>query len=141
MIRIRMSAQRSPQRFAAAAKAQRHLPPINHRIAAFAAAGLLSIGALAAVQVFGDPNAAGPRQVLSLQPTDAAADAAAVRLDEIEAFVYHQANRRILAGIAGIERLVGAAPARARENAPIARSPGASATPPRPRSGETYCAP
>jgi len=39
---------------------------------------MLAIGAFAAVQMFGDPSAAGPRRVLSLAPTDAAADAPTV---------------------------------------------------------------
>ncbi len=56
-------------------KPARRLPQLNHKTVAFAFAGVLGLGALAAVQVFGDPGAAGPRRVLSLQPTEAAANA------------------------------------------------------------------
>jgi len=76
MIRPKASAKAQLRRPASAPRLQkRRLPPINHKLAAFAAAGVLAIGAFAAVQVFGDPGAAGPRRVVSLAPTDAAADA------------------------------------------------------------------
>ena len=51
------------------------LPQINHRVAAFAAAGAVALLAFGAIQLFGDPSAAGPRRVLSLAPNDAAANA------------------------------------------------------------------
>ncbi|HRP11818.1 MAG TPA: divergent polysaccharide deacetylase family protein, partial [Terricaulis sp.] len=50
------------------------LPPINHRLAALAFFGVLGLGAFGAVQVFGDPDAAGPRRVISLSPGEAAAE-------------------------------------------------------------------
>ncbi|MGQ0531942.1 MAG: divergent polysaccharide deacetylase family protein [Caulobacteraceae bacterium] len=56
-------------------KPARRLPLLSHKTAAFAFTGVLGLGALVAIQVFGDPSAAGPRRVLSLQPTDAAANA------------------------------------------------------------------
>lgn len=52
------------------------LPPINHKVAALAAFGVLGLGAFGAIQVFGDPSAAGPRRVISLSPGDAAAETA-----------------------------------------------------------------
>jgi len=55
--------------------ARRFLANLNHRTAALAAAGALAALAVVAIQVFGDPSAAGPRRVLSLQPGEAAATA------------------------------------------------------------------
>jgi polysaccharide deacetylase 2 family uncharacterized protein YibQ len=54
------------------------LPSINHKFAALGAAVVLGLGALGAIQLFGDPGAAGPRSVLSLQPTNAGAEAPTV---------------------------------------------------------------
>jgi hypothetical protein len=54
-----------------------NLPP---RWVAFAACGVVAICALIAIQVFGDPAAAGPRRIISLGPNTASADAAP-RLD------------------------------------------------------------
>jgi polysaccharide deacetylase 2 family uncharacterized protein YibQ len=56
-------------------KVARRLPQLNHRTAAFAFIGVLALGALVSVQMFGDPSAAGPRRVLSLQPSSAEANA------------------------------------------------------------------
>ena len=56
-------------------KPARRLPQLNHRTVAFAFVGVLAIGALTAVQIFGDPGAAGPRRVVSLQPSNAEASA------------------------------------------------------------------
>jgi polysaccharide deacetylase 2 family uncharacterized protein YibQ len=56
-------------------KPARRLPQLSHKTVAFAFAGVLGLGALVAIQVFGDPSAAGPRRVVSLQPGDAAANA------------------------------------------------------------------
>lgn len=56
-------------------KPARRFPQLNHKTAAFAVVGLLCVAALVAVQVFGDPSAAGPRRIVSLQPTEAAANA------------------------------------------------------------------
>lgn len=58
------------------------LPKINHRIAAFGACALVAVLAFGAVQVFGDPSAAGPSRVLSLAPTDAAANAPVVSFSD-----------------------------------------------------------
>ena len=70
-------------RQALASRPQRHcLPPINHKIAAIGATGALAFFAVAVIQLFGDPNAAGPRRVLSLGPTEAAADAPHVSFSE-----------------------------------------------------------
>jgi uncharacterized protein len=63
-------------------KPARRLPQLSHKTVAFAFAGVLGLGALGAIQVFGDPGAAGPRRVLSLQPGDAAASAPRVSLSD-----------------------------------------------------------
>jgi polysaccharide deacetylase 2 family uncharacterized protein YibQ len=54
-------------------KPQRALPP---RWMAFAACGAIVAAAFVAIQIFGDPAAAGPRRVISLGPGSASADAA-----------------------------------------------------------------
>lgn len=56
-------------------KPARRLPQITHRTVAFAFVGALAVGALAAVQLFGDPSAAGPRRTVSLAPSSAEANA------------------------------------------------------------------
>jgi polysaccharide deacetylase 2 family uncharacterized protein YibQ len=94
MIRLPFSAQtRGPARRSVTPQNQRRLPQINHRIAALAASGALALTAFLAIQVFGDPGAAGPRRVVSLTPSAAAADAprmsftdAAVEGSELEQF-------------------------------------------------------
>jgi hypothetical protein len=53
----------------------RRLPQLSHKTVAIALTGVLAVVALVAVQVFGDPGAAGPRRVLSLQPQQADANA------------------------------------------------------------------
>ncbi|MGD9968532.1 MAG: divergent polysaccharide deacetylase family protein [Hyphomonadaceae bacterium] len=65
-----------------APKPARRLPQLSHKTVALAVAGLLGLGALGAIQVFGDPTAAGPRRVLALQPGDAAASAPRVSLSD-----------------------------------------------------------
>lgn len=60
----------------------RRLPKLTHRTAAFAFVGVLAAGALVAVQVFGDPGAAGPRRVVSLQPSSAEANAPRVSFSD-----------------------------------------------------------
>ncbi len=55
---------------------------INHKLAAFGAAALLAAGAFTAIQLFGDPSAAGPRRVVELAPTDAAADAPTIAFSD-----------------------------------------------------------
>lgn len=52
------------------------LPPINHRLTALAVFGVLGLGAFGAIQMFGDPGAAGPRRVISLAPGEASAETA-----------------------------------------------------------------
>lgn len=51
------------------------LPPVNHRYAAAAAFAGLALVAVGAIQLFGDPSAAGPRRVIALEPAAAAASA------------------------------------------------------------------
>jgi polysaccharide deacetylase 2 family uncharacterized protein YibQ len=63
-------------------KPARRLPQLSHKTVAFAFAGVLGLGALGAIQIFGDPGAAGPRRVLSLQPGDATASAPRVSLSD-----------------------------------------------------------
>lgn len=48
---------------------------VNHRFLAIGVAALIALSAFAAIQVFGDPSAAGPRRVVALAPSDASADA------------------------------------------------------------------
>ncbi len=75
MIRLPFSARaRGPARRPATPQGfQQH--SINHRVAAIVACGALGLAAIVAVQVFGDPSAAGPRRVVALAPSEAAADA------------------------------------------------------------------
>src|SRR5215212_3996727 len=83
MIRQKVRLPPSMQRAAAArAKPKRRLPQIDQRVAAFGACALVALIALGAIQVFGDPSAAGPRRVLSLAPTDAAASAPRVTFSD-----------------------------------------------------------
>jgi polysaccharide deacetylase 2 family uncharacterized protein YibQ len=56
-------------------KPARRLPHLSHKTVAFVFAGVLAVGAIFAIQTFGDPSAAGPRRVLSLQPSGASASA------------------------------------------------------------------
>ena len=53
----------------------REYPQIDQRIAALAAAGAVAAVVFGAIQVFGDPSAAGPRGVLELAPGNADASA------------------------------------------------------------------
>lgn len=57
-------------------------PQLDHRIAALAALATLGAAAAFAIQLFGDPSAAGPRGVVSLAPSHAAADAPRVSLSD-----------------------------------------------------------
>ncbi len=74
-----------PQGPARAASPPRTKPrglQINHRLAALAVVGLVGLGAFGAIQVFGDPGAAGPRRVVSLAPSDASASAPTISFGE-----------------------------------------------------------
>jgi polysaccharide deacetylase 2 family uncharacterized protein YibQ len=84
MIRPNPRALLPPQRSAATAKPQRRFPKIDHRIAAFAACAVFALGAFGAIQLFGDPAAAGPRRVVSLEPgaADASSDAPRVAFSD-----------------------------------------------------------
>jgi uncharacterized protein len=73
MIRPNPRALIPPQRSAATAKPKRRLPKLDHRIAAFAACAVFALGAFGAVQLFGDPAAAGPRRIVPLEPGNASA--------------------------------------------------------------------
>ena len=52
------------------------LPNINHKLAAVGAFVVLGVAAVGAIQVFGDPAAAGPRRIVSLEPSQASAETA-----------------------------------------------------------------
>ncbi len=83
MIRPKVRLPPSMQRAAAPrAKPRLRLPKIDHRLAAFGACVLVAGAAILAVHVFGDPSAAGPRRVLALAPSDAAANAPRVAFSE-----------------------------------------------------------
>jgi len=77
MIRPRTSAPGLARKLAPQAKPG-SAPPVNHRFLALGVAALLALSAFGAIQIFGDPSAAGPRRVIALAPTDAAADAPTV---------------------------------------------------------------
>ncbi|MDX2274145.1 MAG: divergent polysaccharide deacetylase family protein [Hyphomonadaceae bacterium] len=62
--------------------AKRRLPQVNHKLAALGAACVLALAAFGAIQVFGDPSAAGPRRVVELNPSAAFADAQRVPFHE-----------------------------------------------------------
>jgi polysaccharide deacetylase 2 family uncharacterized protein YibQ len=62
--------------------AKRRLPQINHKLTAVGAAGVLALAAFGAIQMFGDPAAAGPRRVVELNPSAAFADAQRVPFHE-----------------------------------------------------------
>ena len=83
MIRPKVRLPPSMQRAAAArAKPKLRLPKIDQRVTAFGACALVALIAIGAIQVFGDPSAAGPRRVLSLAPSDAAASAPRVTFSD-----------------------------------------------------------
>jgi polysaccharide deacetylase 2 family uncharacterized protein YibQ len=63
-------------------KPARRLPQLTHRTVAFAFVGVLAVGALGAVQFFGDPSAAGPRRTISLAPSSAEANAPRVSFSD-----------------------------------------------------------
>jgi hypothetical protein len=71
MIRVRPVAAAS----AAASLLQRTLRGLNHRLAAIVALGVVLVVTFGAIQIFGDPGAAGPRRIVSLAPSPASADA------------------------------------------------------------------
>jgi len=76
MIRPKMSAKGPARRPSQAPRQpQRGLPKINHKLAALGAAIVFALLAFGAVQIFGDPGAAGPRRIVSLAPNDSAANA------------------------------------------------------------------
>lgn len=83
MIRPKVRLPPSMQRAAAArSKPKRRLPQIDQRVAAFGACALVALAAFGAIQLFGDPSAAGPRRVLSLAPSRAEANAPRVTLSD-----------------------------------------------------------
>ena len=57
-------------------------PQVNHRFLALGVAALLALSAFGAIQIFGDPSAAGPRRVVALAPNDASANAPTVSFSD-----------------------------------------------------------
>ena len=57
-------------------------PPVNHRFLALGVAALLALSAFGAIQIFGDPSAAGPSRVVALAPNDASANAPTVSFSD-----------------------------------------------------------
>jgi len=83
MIRPKVRLPPSMQRAAAVrAKPKRQLPKIDQRVLAFGATALVALIAFGAIQMFGDPSAAGPRRVLSLAPDEASASAPRVNFSD-----------------------------------------------------------
>lgn len=82
MIHNGLRATPAPRLVLASRPLRRRLPQIDHKFAAFAATGAIAVVAFTAIQLFGDPDAAGPRSVLSLAPSAAAADAPHVSFSE-----------------------------------------------------------
>ena len=78
MIRPRTSAPGLGRKTPPKANKPGSAPNVNHRFLALGVAALIALGAFVAIQIFGDPSAAGPRRVIALAPTDAAANAPTV---------------------------------------------------------------
>jgi hypothetical protein len=55
---------------------------VNHRFLAIGVAALLALSAFGAIQIFGDPSAAGPSRVVALAPNDASANAPTVSFSD-----------------------------------------------------------
>jgi hypothetical protein len=75
MIRKGLHARVQTARLASAFRPRWRVPLINHKLVAPGAAIGAALIAFVSIQVFGDPGAAGPRGVLALAPSDAAAEA------------------------------------------------------------------
>lgn len=76
MIRPRTSVPGPARKSTSPPKPQQlRLPQIDHRVAALGLAALVAVLAFGGIQIFGDPSAAGPRRIVALAPSDAAADA------------------------------------------------------------------
>lgn len=81
---IRFRTQTSVRSAAPASRRQPGRPALlSSKSAPLVVCGALGLAALAAIQLFGDPSAAGPRRVLSLAPTDVAANAPRVSLADV----------------------------------------------------------
>jgi hypothetical protein len=74
MIRLRLKLP-TVARAASGPRAKPRGIQLNHRLAALAATCVIGLGAFGAIQLFGDPSAAGPRRVIELAPSDASASA------------------------------------------------------------------
>lgn len=82
MIRPRFGAAAQTPKSATAPKPRRPGPQLNHKLAALGAAAALAVAALGAIQLFGNPDAAGPRRVLALGPQEAASAAPRITLGD-----------------------------------------------------------
>ncbi|HVY85246.1 MAG TPA: divergent polysaccharide deacetylase family protein [Caulobacterales bacterium] len=65
--------------------AKRRFPQINHKLAALGVFVGVSAAVLIAIQVLGDPSAAGPKHIIDLNPSVASADTAAPRVSFADA--------------------------------------------------------
>jgi uncharacterized protein len=81
MIRPRLKPQ-GPARATPAPRIKPRGIQLNHRIAALAVTCLVGLGVFGAIQLFGDPGAAGPRRIIELAPNDASASAPRVSFGE-----------------------------------------------------------
>ncbi|MGD9814462.1 MAG: divergent polysaccharide deacetylase family protein [Hyphomonadaceae bacterium] len=150
MIRLRFSTKIKLPKPAGAQAPQsagwRKLLNVNPRVAALAAAGIVASAAFAAVQVFGDPSAAGPRGVVSLAPAEAVASAPAVGFENVDTLgEYAEYNLDELPQYGEVGDIdpqgqlrvsVVEAPQPQRANAsPLPRAPFAGLTEPRPGGG------
>jgi hypothetical protein len=81
MIRLRLKLP-TVARAASGPRAKPRGIQLNHRLAALAVTCVVGLGAFGAIQVFGDPSAAGPRRIIELAPNDASASAPRVSFGE-----------------------------------------------------------
>jgi polysaccharide deacetylase 2 family uncharacterized protein YibQ len=125
----------------------RRLPRITHRSIAIAATGAVALAAFVAIQVFGDPSAAGPRRVISLAPSSAEAAAPHITLsDAVEGGEMYTIDELPFAGEYGevgadgeLRVAVVEAPQQANNgrppSPPLPRAPYAGLTEPGPNGG------
>jgi len=124
----------------------RKLLNVNPRVAALSIAGVVAAAAFGAVQVFGDPSAAGPRGVVSLAPAEAVAGAPTVGFEDVDTLgEYEQYNLDELPQYGEVGDVdpqgqlrvsVVEAPQRQRSNvSPLPRAPFAGLTEPGPGGG------
>lgn len=116
---------------------QRRVPPIDHKHAALAAAAAVVFIAIASIQLFGDPSAAGPRRTLALAPSEAAAERVSFSDARDETGAYGQHDIAELAASSDVsaagDRRVAVIETMARHSVgPLPRAPLAGLTEPGP---------